>query len=51
MNKSAEENVEITPDFVIEVFNKAKSAKNKSEQQAIEAMAELLSEHIGETLE
>ena len=50
MNKIAEENIKITSDFVIEVFNKTKSAETESEKKTIATMVALLSEHIGEDL-
>ena len=41
---------EITPDFVLEVFDKAKRARNKKKKEDLLAVAEMLSKNIGKWL-
>lgn len=41
---------EITSDFVLEIFEKSKKARNKQRKDGLRAAAEELSKHIGKFL-
>ena len=41
---------EITPDFVLEIYEKAKRARSEKKKQELHRAAEQLSKHIGKLL-
>ena len=41
---------EITSDFVLEIYERAKKARNKNRKQELHKIAEKLSKHIGKFL-
>ena len=41
---------EITSDFVLEIYEKAKRARNKERKQDLSSVAEELSKHVGKWL-